>query len=106
MRVQSLLKIYLITLALNGCAAFGMGKRCNTDPVPVRPLELICVSDGRGLGGCFDPRIPANLVLPTDKVPSTVNMVCVPAQDNQAKEEWIRNLLGRSQACHTSLSSE
>lgn len=92
--VKNLLKIFLIIALNNGCASFASGRKCVHDPVPIRPEELGCISNGLGGGGCFDPRMnPNSFILPIDGLPSTMNMVCTPPQDRQAQEEWIKQLL-------------
>jgi len=78
---------FLLTALVSGCASFGMGKACPSSPdLPPRPDRRICIANGSGGGGCFDPRENPS-EFPIDSI---LNNVCLNPDDNKSQEEWIK----------------
>jgi len=78
----------MLALISSGCA-LGMGQRmCKSAPVPERPLVELCISNGSGGAGCFDPRTGKEIVRP-----SIPNYVCASSAEYQAQEEWVNTVL-------------
>lgn len=81
-----------LTIALTSSCAHAMGKKrytCNYPAVPERPQYEMCIAGPDGSAGCYDERQSKE---PFTR-PSIVNYVCMPAQDWQGQDEWIKYIL-------------
>ena len=83
------LLVGFLSTGLASCA-FGMGRvRCEAPDLPARPQQLVCIANGSGGGGCFDPRQNP----PEFHRDSILNFVCADPKENQAQEEWIEQVI-------------
>lgn len=82
--VQHWLSACLIILINSSCAV-AMGNRRSCDPVelPIKPLELICISDAHGIGQCYNPLTGKN------EVKSMENYICKDVSNYNREQEWI-----------------
>lgn len=55
--------------------------------IPVRPQEIICISNERGIGQCYNPETQKN------EVRSMENYICKDISTHNRGEEWIEMLL-------------
>lgn len=87
--VLTLLSCFLNIGLVSSCA-FAMGKvRCEAPDLPVRPQFGICIANGSGGAGCYDPRrVPSQY-----NRESILNFVCTDSFSNQMNEEWIEQVL-------------
>ena len=82
----NLLVVFLIIL--NSSCAFAAGqRRCESPDIPVRPLNIICISNASGTGQCYNPSSGKNEVRSMD------NYVCKDISDFNRQEEWIEQVL-------------
>lgn len=82
----NLLVVFLIIL--NSSCAFAVGqRRCESPDIPVRPLNIICISNASGIGQCYNPSSGKNEVRSMD------NYVCKDISDFNRQEEWIEQVL-------------
>lgn len=83
---RNLLASFTLTLLSSSCA-FGYGqRRCEPVELPPRPVTIVCISNGSGVGQCFDPITQKN------EVRSMENHVCMSARDHMSMEEWIKTI--------------
>lgn len=90
MKNEVLSLVAYLSILINGCAhAMGKAPDCQAPELPARPQYEICISNGSGGGGCYDPRrVPSEY-----NRPSLNNYVCYNAISNQMNEEWIKFII-------------
>lgn len=83
----SLLAVFTITYLTSSCAsALGARRSCEIPELPVRPQELLCISNAQGIGQCYNP------VTQKNEVQSMENYVCKNISDHNRHEEWIETI--------------
>lgn len=83
-----LVSFFLIT-ALNSSCALGMGQRRECEPpvIPIRPVDMFCISNASGVGQCYNPITQKN------EIHSMENYVCRDISTDNRQQEWIDSVL-------------
>lgn len=62
-------------------------RRCESPDIPIRPINIICISNASGVGQCYNPASGQN------EARSMENYVCKDVADFNRQEEWIEQVL-------------